>query len=757
MKKSSFLLLLIVLFLKLTGQEILIKKLETQLARHLQQDSFRINRMNQLAQLYDVPVGQRDSIAGEALILARKINYPSGEAIALINLALVNNEKGESEKADSLSKRALTIAEKIGDPWPLAQVLKGIGAYKSFVSEAQPALKYFFRAEAIARENNYAELLSLIQGEISGVYSASLSDYPRALEWSLKSLKTAETTKCLNCMEVAWTATGQVYYQLGDQPRSLEYFKKALAADKQMGNKTKQSIHLINIGERYRLMGQYENALQAYQEALPLAKSLYLTGLVKSDIADAYVKLGNIPLALEYAFTARDIAKKIGDIEGEAWIAGILGKAYLAKNNPDSALYFAIPGLTTARKTGTLEFMRDNCEVLAKAYAQKKDFANAFNYQALFYNYRDSMLNEEVRNKGNLLQYNYDLEKKQAQIAALSQQKKMQRFFLTATLIVLVMIIILAIVLYRNNRQKHNANILLSSQKDLIEKQRNETDKTLQLLQQTQAYLIQSEKMASLGELTAGIAHEIQNPLNFVNNFSELNKELLIEMKDEIDKGNMNEVKVIANNVIDNQEKINHHGKRADTIVKGMLQHSRSNTGVKEPTNINKLIEEYSRLAYHGLRAKDKSFSATLQTTYDETIENINVISQDIGRVILNLVTNALHAVTEKNASASSAGQKYEPTVSISTKLLKDPLGDGGNNKIEIRVRDNGNGIPQRILDKIFQPFFTTKPTGQGTGLGLSLAYDIVKAHGGELSVETKEQEESVFIIQLPLKEKSIN
>jgi len=752
MKKTAFLLLLITLFLKLTGQEILIKKLKNQLAQHRQQDSFRVNRLNQLAQLYDVPVGQRDSIAVESMELSRKINYPAGEAVALISLALVKNEKGESEKADSLSKQALTIAEKLGDQWTLAQVLKGAGAYKSFASEAKPALSYFFKAEAIAQENNYIELLSLIQAEISGVYSASLSDYPRALEWALKSLKTAETTNCLNCMEVAWTSTGQVYYQLGDQPRSLEYFKKALAADKRMGNKTKEAVNLINIGERYRLMGQYENAIKPYQEALTLAKSLYLNGLIKSDIADVYVKLGNVPLALEYAFSARDIAVKIGDTEGEAWTASILGKAYLNKNNPDSALYFAMSGLAAARKTGTLEFMRDNYEVLANAYAQKKDFDHAFNYQALYFKYRDSMLNAEVSNKGNLLQYNYDLEKKQAQIAALNQQKKMQRLFLIASLVVLVMIVILAIVLFRSNRQKHKANILLSDQKELIEQQRNETDRTLLQLQRTQAHLIHSEKMASLGELTAGIAHEIQNPLNFVNNFSELNKELLIEMKDEINKGNMDEVKAIADDVIDNQEKINHHGRRADTIVKGMLQHSRSSTGVKEPTDINKLAEEYLRLAYHGLRAKDKSFNATLQTSYDETIGNINVIPQDIGRVILNLVTNALYAVKEKqnNPYPPNGQQDYEPIVSVSTNAFKPSPTDGGL-WVSVSVKDNGDGIPQKVLDKVFQPFFTTKPTGQGTGLGLSLSYDIVKAHGGELKVETKEGEGTEFIMQLPV------
>ncbi len=269
------------------------------------------------------------------------------------------------------------------------------------------------------------------------------------------------------------------------------------------------------------------------------------------------------------------------------------------------------------------------------------------------------------------------------------------------------------------------------------EKQRAET--ALTDLRLTQSQLIQAEKMASLGELTAGIAHEIQNPLNFVNNFSEVSNELLDEMVEEVKKGNYKGVQSLVNDVKQNLEKINHHGKRADGIVKGMLQHSRSSSATKELTDINKLADEYLRLAYHGLRAKDKSFNVILETAYDETIGTIHVIPQDIGRVILNLIINAFYVVAEKSHTGI---ENYEPTVSVSTKKDID--------KIEIKVKDNGNGIPQQVLDKIFQPFFTTKPTGQGTGLGLSLSYDIVKAHGGELRVETKEGEGSEFIIRLP-------
>jgi signal transduction histidine kinase len=252
--------------------------------------------------------------------------------------------------------------------------------------------------------------------------------------------------------------------------------------------------------------------------------------------------------------------------------------------------------------------------------------------------------------------------------------------------------------------------------------------------------------MASLGELTAGIAHEIQNPLNFVNNFSDVNRELIAEMKDEIIKGNLDEVKFIADDLDANEEKINHHGKRADAIVKGMLQHSRASTGKKESTDINALCDEYLRLSYHGLRAKDKNFNAILQTNFDTTIGKINIVPQDIGRVLLNLFNNAFYAVMEKSKNpegfANPRGlEAYQATVSVSTKKIDD--------KVLISVKDNGVGIPQKIADKIFQPFFTTKPTGQGTGLGLSLSYDIIKAHGGEIKVETREGERSEFIIQL--------
>jgi signal transduction histidine kinase len=309
--------------------------------------------------------------------------------------------------------------------------------------------------------------------------------------------------------------------------------------------------------------------------------------------------------------------------------------------------------------------------------------------------------------------------------------------------------------LRRENAQKDLDRERLAKEKEiersqLIEQQKIELEKTveertgelkqsLDELKSTQRQLVQQEKMASLGEMTAGVAHEIQNPLNFVNNFSEVNQELVAELKEHILQGDVEQARRIADNIDENEQKISYHGKRADGIVKGMLLHSRTGSGEKELTDINKLMDEYVRLSYHGMRSKDKSFNAQIKTDFDESIGKINVVQQDIGRVLLNLLNNAFYAVNEKRIAE---GHSYKATVSVQTKKL--------NGQVEIKVMDNGKGIPHTVVDKIFQPFFTTKPAGQGTGLGLSISYDIVKAHGGELSVDTKDGEYSEFKVMLP-------
>ncbi len=343
-------------------------------------------------------------------------------------------------------------------------------------------------------------------------------------------------------------------------------------------------------------------------------------------------------------------------------------------------------------------------------------------------------MNERLFNSKQAQQFqniDFDAQQKQQELQAAKEdyEDRMQKNLLLAGLAVFV---IAAVFLWRSNRLRKKSNAILK-------RQNHEIAIAMDNLKKTQAQLIQAEKMASLGALTTGIAHEIQNPLNFVTNFSELNSELIIELVQEIEKGNAGAALTIAKDLKDNEEKINTQGKRADGIVKSMLQHSRISKGVKEPTDINKLADEHLRLAYHGWKAKDKTFHVVVTTRFDESLGKMNIIPQDIGRVLLNLVNNAFYAVDLKR---KQVGDGYEPTVSIKTAK--------NNGRVALTVTDNGNGIPESILDKIFQPFFTTKPTGQGTGLGLSLSYDIIRAHGGDIKVESVEGKGSAFTVMIP-------
>ncbi len=387
--------------------------------------------------------------------------------------------------------------------------------------------------------------------------------------------------------------------------------------------------------------------------------------------------------------------------------------------------------------------------LLADLYKRTGKNDKAAETYTIFIGMQDSLLADQDKYRSFSFEAEQLISEKELSITKLESKNKISSLIKNFSIGVAVLLLLIAAGIYNRFRTKKKANVVL--------------EKTLTDLKSTQSQLIQSEKMASLGELTAGIAHEIQNPLNFVNNFSEVSVDLAKDLKEEIEKLAIPEkhkeyVKEIIGDLSSNQEKINHHGKRASSIVKGMLEHSRSSTGVKEPTDINALANEYLKLAYQSLRAKDKDFNAVLKTDFDAILPTINVVSQDIGRVILNLITNAFYAVNERSKNGEVG---YEPTISVSTRRLDEKT---DSQWIEITVKDNGNGIPELIKDKIFQPFFTTKPTGQGTGLGLSLSYDIVKAHGGELKVETaiaktgearlperKRGQGSEFIIQLPV------
>jgi signal transduction histidine kinase/tetratricopeptide (TPR) repeat protein len=741
MKKALVPLVLIVCLTRAYSQEQRIKKIEQDIKTHKQQDTLRVNRLNELQSLFTLPLSQADSVAKEALSVSRKLHYDEGEVESLIALSRVIYRKNDQPKARALLDQSIALAQKLDDKTHLSNAYATMSSFNNLTGESKQGLEYAFKAEAAAQKTQNKALIARRQSSISSLYATSVGDYTKAMEWALKGEKNAEDSNDLNALAGSWSSIATIFTNIGDQPNAIAYYKKALDANKKLGNRNLEFNLLNRIGEMYRLTGKYAEAIKAYEEGLEKTQIPYNTELTQSNLADVYVRLNNLPMAFKYGFISLNTAKKINDAEGEEWIDGVLARAYLKSNKPDSAIYYATSGYQKAIHTSTIEFKRDNSEALANAYNAKKDYDNAYKYYRLFISYRDSMSNAEVSNHTNLLQYNYSLAKKQAQITSLSQEKKMQYYFLAGSLGILVIIGVTGAILYKSNRQKQKANILLSRQKQLIEEQRDQTNKALADLQLTQRQLIQSEKMASLGELTAGIAHEIQNPLNFINNFAEVNHEMLDELADELKSDNKDAALALAASIKENEEKIIHHGKRADGIVKGMLQHSRASSNVKELTDINKLADEYLRLAYHGLRAKDKSFNSDLATNFAPELPQINTVPQDIGRVLLNLFTNAFYATQQKKKSGP---ESYKPVVEVSTSL--------NGQSIRIKVKDNGIGIPENIRDKILQPFFTTKPTGEGTGLGLSLSYDtVVKGHGGKINIESKDGEGSEFIIDLPL------
>ncbi len=595
-------------------------------------------------------------------------------------------------------------------------------------------------------------------------YTTSIDGFPiLILNLGQKLLTLGRDRKNIMIESAGWSAAGQGYRLTGNYVKALELHRKAVALAEQSGNNGFLWFALNQMGHIYKDRLENDKALSLYRSALYYAnKSKGANGwFPTTNLAATFLNAGNLDSALFYAKTALKSETKSQVMGTNSIVLSIMGSVYSKSGDQITAQkYFAEAG-AIAKRTQSPRFLNMNyvaiaehfnyykqydsaawyCKMAIEAvqktpsaymslkparmlidYYQNKNADSTVKFWKVYSAANDSLNSTRANQQIQMMTMEEEQRKRDIEAESISYKNKIRNNLLLGGATIFLL---LAVFLYRNNRQKQKANKFL--------------EKTLADLKSTQTQLIQSEKMASLGELTAGIAHEIQNPLNFVNNFSEVSKELLDEMKTELNNGNTEDAKEIADDVIQNLEKINHHGKRADAIVKGMLQHSRSSSAVKEPTDINALCDEYLRLSYHGLRAKDKTFNATLKTDFDNSIGNINIIPQDIGRVILNLLTNAFYVVDEKKKSGVEG---YEPTVSISTKKLA--------NKVEIKVTDNGNGIPQTIVDKIFQPFFTTKPTGQGTGLGLSLSYDIIKAHGGELKVETKDGEGSTFAILLP-------
>jgi len=648
MKKIFFLTLTLFLLLKSAsaqqGLQFLYPPKYGDSLKHLlaaaKEDTNKVNLYLQLGRYYQWNYPDSSLLyTGPGSLLAKKLDYATGQLRLLRSMAPALIARGNYAKALQTGFQGLTLAEKLNNRLYISAFFWTIGYCYEHSGDYKKALVYYFKAKSA---------------------TANFLTIPLGLSENI----------------------GSTYYDLNNLDSALKYTGQAY--EEVLKTKSLWPVPCFYMAKIYEKKGELKKAL--YYAKLGVNKSL-----LNHDKADSYVNLAGI-------------YKKLGEA--------------------DSSTLYANKAIAISIKSSFLPEVVDAGGILASLYKARHLADSALKYQDIMLTAKDNVFSREKIQQMQL--FAFDEQMRQQEILK-QQEQYNNRIKMYGLVAIVIVFLVIAVILWRNNRLQQKAN--------------EKIQKTLAELKTTQTQLIQSEKMASLGELTAGIAHEIQNPLNFVNNFSEVSIEMLDEMEQELTKGDKAEAIAIAADIKQNLEKIHHHGQRADGIVKGMLQHSRASSTTKEPTDINKLADEYLRLAYHGLRAKDKSFNAELETNFADNLPLITVVPQDIGRVLLNLFTNAFYATQQK--VKNQGGDNYKPVVKIDTKI--------NNRYIEITVGDNGTGIPEDIKEKVLQPFFTTKPTGEGTGLGLSLSYDIVvKGHNGKIEVNSEEGKYTAFKISIP-------
>jgi len=625
----------------------------------------------------------------------------------------LENLQGKLQEAKDDTSRILAMAK--------------LAEYYGFI-RVDSTMFYAGRALDLAEKKNYLYGKCVVQRSIFWAFN-SQGNYPKALELAFSNLKFAEQLKYhkLSCMALAHQEIGLVHREMEDYSNAMIHLRESIRLQKESGEMledyfgTYTSVAAINLK-----FNHLDSALWYARIGNEISPG---SGLTSALVGNVYEAMGIKDSAREYYSRGIRATQMRNNIYLQARLYNNLANFFYKSGNLDSSIYFAGISLQICRQYNFGEFTLDASKILMKSFEARNQPDSTLKYVKLMLTAKDSIFSQARTQQALLLDFD---EKQRRQEIESAKEKFQTQLRLYSLIAVVGIFIIIASVLYRNNVQRKRINSELSRQKQ-------ELESTLSELRSTQKQLIHSEKMASLGELTAGIAHEIQNPLNFVNNFSELNRELIDEAVQAHETGHATEVKEILSTIRENEEKIIHHGHRADSIVKGMLQHSRDTRGQMEPTDFNAFADEYLRLSYQGYRAKDNNFNVILQTDFDKGIDKMNIVRQDIVRVLLNLYNNAFYAVAEKKKTQPEG---YNPMVSVSTKRLA--------NKIQIAVKDNGQGISQKNLDKIFQPFFTTKPPGQGTGLGLSLSYDIIKMNGGEIKVQTKEGMGTEFQILIP-------
>jgi signal transduction histidine kinase len=620
---------------------------------------------------------------------------------------------------------------------------KGIAIAEKLDLQLNKAEMMAFMAWPLMKTGNYPEALRVINQGLK--ITEDPSNEKKA--GYLQKGQTLEMYR-LSVVGILYSAFEYLYLFVGNYEKQIATAHEAITHLEAARDTSNLGGVYTDIGDSYLKLNKPDSALFYQQKALYYYSKLSFEdrkfeGGTYTSIGMIYEQMGNISLATENYQKAIQLSEQHDNPRHTGNACLQLANLYQSLKEADSVFLYARKAIKAFTLGGYEKQKAIAYCMISDYYHDQNNTDSSFAYLRLATILNDSLGSiEKIRlQEFQVAAFNQQLDLQQ------QEQKRIEKEGNLKTIAIIALIAVFSIIgflLYRNNRQKQKANLVLQEQKQKVET-------TLIELKSTQAQLIQSEKMASLGELTAGIAHEIQNPLNFVNNFSEVSDELIDEVLEERskEKGKRDEEleSELLSDIKQNLQKINHHGQRASSIVKGMLEHSRTSTSKKESTDINALCDEYLRLAYHGLRAKDKDFNVTMETNFDTDLPKIEVVTQDISRVILNIINNAFYAVSERSKKGEEG---YLPTVSITTQLIANSQLPAAKDQLLIAISDNGPGIPSHINDKIFQPFFTTKPTGQGTGLGLSLSYDIIKAHGGEIRVETKEMEETTFIISLP-------
>ncbi|GAB2853303.1 ATP-binding protein [Hymenobacter ruber] len=672
-----------------------IDSLRAEVRAHSQPDAARVKSLNGLAlELRNKAPDESAALFEEARQLAQLLGYTAGAAEAELGLGFYHRHRSEYTLAESLSEQARRDFELSGDRLGQTRSLYNQSSVYSEQGLYAKSLQANLRGLALAKAAHSQKWLAFLNTQL-GITSTYLHEYEDARRYLMQGLRWARRSGDQNGIGHAYTGLGNLYRAQGQWAAAQRSYEQDANIFRRNNDETGLIFEEINVGDMEERQGHYPEAFANARRSLQRAQRLQT--------------VGEVPRAQL-----------------------VLARTFLHTGRPDSAIIYALRSLQATRRSGARQYSRDASQILAQASARRGDFAAAYRYEELFGAYRDSLSSSDLQRQAAVLEYRAELAKKQAQIGMLTSNSRLiqtrnrqQGWLLLGALLGLGAVGTLSAVLWRNNREKQRAYALLKQQQDE--------------LRAAQSQLVAAEKWAFVGELSAGIAHELQNPLAFMKNFADVSVGLLDHSPNAQSAGLEQEIMAgLKQNLL----KISQQGQRASAIITDMLAHARTGTAPRVPTELNALVAEALALAYQGLRVQDTTFHATLVQDFAPNLAPVPVVPSDLTRVLVNLCTNALHAVRQRQREQE--GATYQPTVTVCTRQT-------AAGTVEITVHDNGTGMPAHIREKIFQPFFTTKPVGEGTGLGLSLSHEIVtKGHGGTLTVESQEGEGTEFIISLP-------